>query len=64
MKNSNIHLVPINVIDIVDKLYSATNENEVNNYTHRLEVIRDYCNESLQKISNRTEARNVKNFKR
>lgn len=40
---NNEHLIPINIIDIAEKLSKATNENEVNNYLHRLEVTRDYC---------------------
>jgi len=45
MKNE--HLIPINVIDIVEKLNYASNENERNNYIHRLEVIRDFCNQAI-----------------
>ena len=45
MKNE--HLVPINVIDIVEKLNYSSNENERNNYIHRLEVIREYCDLAL-----------------
>lgn len=62
MKN-NMHLVPINVIDIVERLYSARNENEVQNYIHRLEVIRDYCTHSLEQHSKKTQAKQ-KNVKR
>lgn len=39
----NLHLVPANVIDLVDKINDKTiRENEKNNYILRLETIRDY----------------------
>lgn len=54
MKNQ--HLIPINVIDLVEKLNeSKINENERNNYIHRLEAIRDYCDISIKK-ANQTRA--------
>jgi hypothetical protein len=41
---NNLHLVPINVIDIVEKLKNKNiNVNEEMNYILRLEAIRDYC---------------------
>lgn len=52
MKNE--HLIPINLIDLVEKLYSSTNENERNNYVHRLEVIRDYCETALKKAPSKS----------
>lgn len=47
MKNQ--HLIPINVVDIVEKLNSTTNENERTNYIVRLETIRDYCDQAIKK---------------
>lgn len=52
MKNE--HLIPINLIDLVEKLHSSTNENERNNYVHRLEVIRDYCESALKKAPSKS----------
>lgn len=52
MKNE--HLIPINLIDLVEKLQSSTNENERNNYVHRLEVIRDYCEHALKKAPSKS----------
>jgi len=46
----NLHLVPVNVIDIVEKLNDKTiRENEHNNYVLRIEAIRDYCAAALVK---------------
>lgn len=48
----NPHLVPVNVIDLVDKLSDVTvRENELNNYVLRLEAIRDFCTVSLNTYS-------------
>ncbi len=50
MKNQ--HLIPINVIDLAEKLSDPKiNENERNNYIHRLEVIRDYCDSAVKKVT-------------
>jgi hypothetical protein len=50
MKNE--HLVPVNVIDLVDKLNDTTiKENERNNYVFRLEAIRDYTTACLNTYS-------------
>ena len=44
----NIHLIPVNISDLVDKLTSdKLNENEEYNYRVRLETIRDYITISL-----------------
>lgn len=43
----NMHLIPVGVIDIVDKLNKATHENEKMNYVLRLEAIQEYCNDIL-----------------
>ena len=49
MKN-NLHLVPVNVQDIVEKLSNKNmKENERMNYQLRLEAIRNYCDEVLKK---------------
>ena len=45
----NEHLIPASVLDVAEKLSKATNENEINNYLHRLEVTRDYCAEIITK---------------
>lgn len=48
MKNQ--HLIPINIIDLVEKLNDPrTNENERNNYLQRLETVRDYCDIAVKK---------------
>jgi hypothetical protein len=50
MKNE--HLVPVNIIDLVNKLDDKTiRENERNNYVLRLEAIRDYTTTCLNKYS-------------
>lgn len=49
MKNQ--HLIPANVVDLVEKLNSKTiNQNERNIYIQRLEAIRDYCDTALKKV--------------
>jgi len=46
----NLHLVPVNVVDIVEKMNDKTiRENEHNNYVLRIEAIRDYCAAALVK---------------
>ena len=48
----NLHLVPANVMDLVDKIYDPTiRENERNNYIFRLEAIRDYTTTCLNTYS-------------
>jgi hypothetical protein len=48
MKNE--HLVPVNVVDLVNKLSdNLIRENERNNYVLRLEATAAYINESLTK---------------
>jgi hypothetical protein len=50
MKNE--HLVPVNIIDLVNKLDDKTiRENERNNYVLRLEAIRDYTTTCLNTYS-------------
>jgi hypothetical protein len=46
----NLHLVPINIQDLVEKLNDKNiRENELMNYQLRLEAIRDYCAEAIYK---------------
>lgn len=45
----NEHLIPVNIIDLVDKFSKTNNQNEKLNYQFRLEAIRDYCDEVLKK---------------
>lgn len=48
MKNE--HLVPVNIVDLVNKLNDKTlRENEVMNYQLRLEAIKEYCSIALHK---------------
>jgi hypothetical protein len=48
MKNE--HLVPVNIVDLVNKLNDKTlRENEVMNYQIRLEAIKEYCSIALHK---------------
>ena len=58
--NKNIHLVPVNIVDIVDRINDKnTKENEKMNLIIRLETIRDYCNTALNKQSAKIPARRV-----
>lgn len=51
---SNLHLVPANVIDIVEKLSNKDIfANEEMNYVLRLEAIRDYCQDAIIKSNNK-----------
>ena len=48
----NLHLVPVNIIDLIDKLNDPSiRENERNNYLFRLEAIRDYTTMCLNTYS-------------
>jgi hypothetical protein len=48
----NIHLVPANVMDLVDKINDPNiKENERNNYVLRLETIREYTTICLNTYS-------------
>lgn len=48
----NLHLVPANVVDLIDKINDPTiRENERNNYIFRLEAIRDYTTTCLNTYS-------------
>jgi hypothetical protein len=49
---NNLHLVPANVVDLVDKIHDKIiKENERNNYILRLEAIRDYTTTCLNTYS-------------
>ena len=59
MKNE--HLLPVNIIDLVEKINDPnTRENERNNYVLRLETIRDYCTAALSKPFTQTFSHNRK----
>ena len=59
--SNNLHLVPINVIDIVERLNSRdTRENERQLLLQRLETIRDYCATAVNKNSTNLNARKIK----
>ena len=48
----NLHLVPVNVIDLVDKINdNSIRDSERNNYILRLESIRDYTTMCLNTYS-------------
>ena len=48
----NLHLLPANVMDLVDRINDPNiKENERNNYIFRLEAIRDYVTISLNTYS-------------
>ena len=52
MKETNIHLVPQVVIDCAENIFNTSNNANVRDtYTHRIEVIREYCNEVLVRAS-------------
>ena len=58
--NKNIHLVPVNIVDIVDRINDKnTKENERMNLIIRLETIRDYCNVVLNKPTNQKNTRRM-----
>lgn len=62
MKNQ--HLIPINIIDIVERLNDSNiRDNERNNYIHRLEVIRDYCDMAIKKAPTRPMFDDLRNRK-
>ena len=45
---NNLHLVPVNIQDLVDKLSEkGVRGNERYNYMLRLEAIRDYCSAAI-----------------
>jgi uncharacterized protein (DUF433 family) len=53
----NLHLVPVNVQDIVEKMMDgATRENERMQYVLRVEAIRDFCAEAIRRQENKISA--------
>ena len=49
-KVKNEHLLPVNIVDLVQKLNQTDiRENERMNYVLRLETIRDYCDAAVKK---------------
>lgn len=53
MKNN--HLVPVNIIDIVERLTNKSiQENEKANLLLRLEAVRDYCTIAINKNNNKS----------
>lgn len=45
----NEHLLPVNIIDMVNTFNNTKNQNEKLNYQLRLEAVRDFCDETLKK---------------
>lgn len=53
----NIHLIPINIQDLVEKMMApGTRDNERNNYVLRVEAIRDFCAEAIKQNENKISA--------
>lgn len=51
MVNINkIHLVPQIITDLVEKMFSEQRNYAQQNYQQRIETIRDYCNEELERL--------------
>jgi hypothetical protein len=58
MLKKNMHLVPVNIQDIADKINDpTTRDNELQNYIMRLEAVRDFCNETITKAKNEQKKR-------
>jgi len=54
----NLHLVPINIVDIVERLNDKnTRENERANLLIRLDAIRDYVTAAVVKANQKNENR-------
>ena len=50
MNSNRLHLIPINVVDLVTKLADSNiGENEKFNYIMRIEAIKEYCDYALNK---------------
>jgi len=50
MTIKNLHMIPINIVDLAEKLLDKNlRENERMNYQQRLEAIRDYCSITITK---------------
>jgi len=65
LKMKNEHLVPVNIVDLVNKLSDkSVRENELQNYVLRLETTASYISESLSKHKTQTAAfTKKKNFR-
>ena len=50
---NNQHLIPGNITDLVQRLNSTTLNTEKMNLQIRLEAIRDYCTEAINKNNNK-----------
>ena len=61
----NLHLVPVNIQDLCEKLFDKNiRENEHQNYLLRVEAIREYCDEALRKSNNKISAVPFKKVRR
>ena len=49
---NNIHLIPANVVDIVEKLATAKGAERMH-LIQRLETIREYCDKSIQRFDDK-----------
>ena len=54
MNQNKIHMVPQIVVDVAENLMNAKHDHMRDNYTLRLEAIRDYCNEALKRAGSPT----------
>jgi DNA-directed RNA polymerase specialized sigma54-like protein len=54
MNQNKIHMVPQIVIDCAENLMNTKIDHMRDNYTLRLEAIRDYCNEALKRAGSPT----------
>jgi hypothetical protein len=53
MKENKMHMVPQVVVDCAENIFNPANNAHMRDaYVMRIEAIRDYCNEMLQKSSN------------
>jgi len=53
MKENKMHMVPQVVVDCAENIFNPVNNAHMRDaYVMRIEAIRDYCNEMLQKSSN------------
>jgi len=60
--NKNLHLVPINVVDIVERLNNKDlRDNEKQILLQRLETIRDYCASAI--VKNNGNSINIRRIK-
>jgi len=52
----NLHLVPIVVQDIAEKMLIRPHKNENSIYITRMEAIRDFCNDALRQVETKISA--------